>query len=304
VLLFGETGTGKDLAASALHRLSARQAASFVVVNCAALPETLLESELFGHVRGAFTGATTDRPGLLEEARGGTLFLDEIGDMPLALQSKLLRVLQHKTMRPLGSDREVPVDVRLIAATHCDLEAAVEAGTFRRDLYYRINVIQIDVPALRHRRDDVLLLANAFLRRCAEEQGREVHAISPGASERLLAYDWPGNVRELHNCIDRAVAMTDHDVVQVEDLTSNVSAFRDVSGLLGPTAEAPVPELATLEEIERAYILRVVERVGGNKTEAAKVLGIGRKTLYRKLQQMQVRSRRSGAHARLPRADE
>jgi DNA-binding NtrC family response regulator len=304
VLLTGETGTGKDLAASALHRLSARKEARFVVVNCAAVPETLLESELFGHVRGAFTGATVDRAGLLEEARGGTLFLDEIGDMPLTLQSKLLRVLQHKIMRPVGSDREVAVDVRLVAATHCNLEAAVEAGTFRRDLYYRINVIQIDVPALRHRRDDVVLLAEAFLRRCAQEQGREVYSISPGACERLEAYDWPGNVRELHNCIDRAVAMTDHDVLQVQDLTHNVRTFRDVSGLLGPTAEAPVPELATLEEIERAYILRVVERVGGNKTEAAKILGIGRKTLYRKLQQLQVRSRKSGTHTRLPLVDD
>jgi DNA-binding NtrC family response regulator len=288
VVLVGETGTGKDVAAAAIHAHSARKAGPFVVVNCAALPESLLESELFGHVRGAFTGATADRPGLMLQATGGTLFLDEIGDMPLPLQSKLLRVLQNRTVRPVGSDREVVVDVRLIAATHCDLEAAVGSGAFREDLYYRINVLRIAVPPLRRRGDDVVLLAQAFLRDCAKRHGKPARTLTATAAERLLAYDWPGNVRELRNCINRAVAMSDHEELRVEDLSERVRTYRDVSGLLEPTAQTPLPELATLGEIERTYILRVLERVAGNKSEAARLLGIGRKTLYRKLKHMEV----------------
>lgn len=280
VLITGETGAGKELVARALHRRSHRAAGPFVPLNCAAVPEALLESELFGHTRGAFTDAKTDREGLLQRASGGTVFLDEIGDMPLVLQAKLLRVLQERKVRPVGSDREVPIEVRVVAATHRDLETAVEEGSFRQDLLYRINVIQLEVPPLRDRGNDVLLLAQHFLDHYARQSGRAVEGLSAEAAARLLAYDWPGNVRELQNCIERAVALTQHDRIVVADLAPRV---RDCDAARGPS-EGEV-ELIPLDQVERRHILQVLEAVGGNKARAASILRIGRKTLYRKLEQ-------------------
>ena len=282
VLITGESGTGKELVARALHRQSRRADQSFVAVNCAAMPEALLESELFGHARGAFTDAHAPRRGLFLEAHGGTVLLDEIGDLPLALQPKLLRVLQERTVRPLGADREVPFDVRLIAATNRDLDSALDEGRFREDLYFRINVIHLAVPPLRARGSDVLLLAQHFLTACAARAGKHVSGLAPAAAERLLAYAWPGNVRELQNCMERAVALAQFEHVTVDDLPEKIRAYRASHVLV---ASDDPSELVPLEEVERRYILRVMEAVGGNKTLAAQTLGIDRKTLYRKLDQ-------------------
>ncbi|MBK6849552.1 MAG: sigma-54-dependent Fis family transcriptional regulator [Proteobacteria bacterium] len=282
VLITGESGTGKELAARALHRRSARAAGRFVAINCAAMPEALLESQLFGHTRGAFTDAHAARVGLLIQANGGTLFLDEIGDMPLALQPKLLRALQERTVRPLGSDLEVPFDARVLAATHRQLDAEVQAGRFRADLFFRINVIQVQMPALRTRATDVLLLANDALRQIAARSGKAVVGISAAAAEHLLAYPWPGNVRELLNCIESAVALTAHSKIAVEDLPLPIR--RGLSHP-GPRLHAAGDPLVPMDEVERRHILAVLSVVGGNRTEAARVLGLDRKTLYRKLKQ-------------------
>jgi two-component system response regulator AtoC len=281
VLVGGETGTGKELVARALHRRSRRAKGPFVAINCASVPEALLESELFGHSRGAFTDARSARQGLVQRAHEGTLFLDEIGDMPLPLQAKLLRVLQERRVRPIGSDEEVEVDVRVIAATHQDLERAVEEGAFRRDLLYRINVVQLDVPPLRARGNDVLLLAQHFVRLHAQRLGKPVEGLSPEAAQRLLAYDWPGNVRELQNCAERAVALTEHTRIVVADLP------RAIQSHVGAAPTSREVELVPLEEVERRHILAVLEAVGGNKARAASVLRIGRKTLYRKLEELE-----------------
>ena len=280
VLITGESGTGKELAARALHQRSRRKNAPFVAINCAALPEALVESELFGHARGAFTDARTARKGLLREADGGTLLLDEIGDLPLPLQPKLLRALEERRFRPVGSDREVTFDVRVVAATHRDLEHAVEEGRFREDLFFRIHVIQIAVPPLRARGTDILLLAQGFLEDSASRAGKQVTGISDAAARKLLEYAWPGNVRELRNAISHAVALTGYDTIALEDLPDNIAADRGSQLLLG--TEDPAG-LAPLEEVERRYILHVLEAAGGNRTEAAKILGLDRKTLYRKL---------------------
>ncbi len=282
VLITGESGTGKEVVARALHRRGRRSAGPFVAINCAAVPETLLESELFGHARGAFTDARTARAGLFVQASGGTLFLDEIADLPLALQPKLLRALQERTVRPVGGNEEVPVDVRLVAATNRDLESAVEEGHFREDLYFRINVIHVALPPLRARGSDVLLLAQHFLGQFAAQSGKHVAEISPAAAERLMSYAWPGNVRELQNCMERAVALTQFEAIAVDDLPEKIRGYRRSHVLV---ASDDPTELVPLEEVERRYILRVMEAVGGNKTLAAQVLGIGRKTLYRKLEQ-------------------
>jgi two-component system response regulator HydG len=282
VLITGESGTGKEVVARALHRQSRRAQQPFVAVNCAAMPEALLESELFGHVRGAFTDARVPRRGLFLEANGGTLLLDEIGDLPLALQPKLLRALQERAVRPVGGDREVAVDVRLLAATNRDLESAMDEGRFRDDLYFRINVIHVALPPLRGRGSDVLLLAQHFLADCAARAAKHVTGLSPAAAERLLAYTWPGNVRELQNCMERAVALARFEQVMVDDLPEKIRAYRTSHILVA--ADDP-SELAPLEEVERRYILRVLDAVGGNKTLAAQTLGIGRKTLYRKLEE-------------------
>ncbi len=285
VLIAGETGTGKELVARALHERGRRKAGPFVAVDCASLPEPLLESELFGHVRGAFTDAHAARKGLFVQASGGALFLDEIGDLPLALQAKLLRALQTRCVRPVGANEEVPFDVNLIAATNRDLESAVEEGRFREDLYFRINVIHVEMPPLRARGGDVLLLAQHFVDRYAAQAGKRVTGLSPDAAERLLAYVWPGNVRELENCIERAIALTRHETIGLDDLPEKIRGFQRSHVLV---AGDDPSELAPLEEVERRYVLRVMEAVGGSKTLAARVLGIGRKTLYRKLEQYKI----------------
>jgi two-component system, NtrC family, response regulator AtoC len=282
VLITGESGTGKELVARALHRRSPRSGGPFVAVNCAAIPDTLLESELFGHVRGAFTDARSARTGLFLQANGGTLFLDEIGDLPLALQPKLLRALQERLVRPIGADAEVPCDVRVIAATNRDLEGAVHEGRFREDLFFRLAVIHVPLPPLRVRGKDVLLLAQHFIARAAAESGAPVRSLSPRAAERLLAYEWPGNVRELQNAIERAVALARGDAIAVEDLPERVVGRRRQGP---PGGEDEVSTLTPLAEVERRHILRVLDALGGNKTLAAHTLGIDRKTLHRKVVQ-------------------
>ena len=281
VLITGESGTGKELVARSIHRRGARPGGPFVALNCSAVPESLIESELFGHVKGAFTDAHGARKGLFQQASGGTLFLDEIGDLPLGLQPKLLRALQERCVRPVGSDTEIPIDVRLLAATNRDLETAIEEHRFREDLYFRINVVQINLPPLRARGGDVLLLAQNFLERCAARSGKRVLGLSPKAAERLLAYSWPGNVRELQNCIERAIALTSYDQLGVDDLPEKIRSFKTSELLI---ASLDPSELVSLDEIERRYILRVIEVLGGNKALAAQVLGVDRRTLYRKLE--------------------
>jgi DNA-binding NtrC family response regulator len=278
-LIVGESGTGKELVARALHRASRRHDGPFVAVSCAAIPDTLLESELFGHARGAFTDAREARVGMCQQADGGVLFLDEIGELPLKLQPKLLRALQERTVRPLGGSDEVPFDARVVAATNVDLTHAVADGRFRHDLFFRLAVIQIDVPPLRDRDGDVLPLAQTFLRRHAREGGKVVDGFTAAAAQRLLGHRWPGNVRELQNCIEHAVVVAEGRRLSVRDLPASVRAGHPRSR---PTAAAG-ESLATLADVERAHVRRVLDAVGRNHQEAARVLGIDRKTLYRKL---------------------
>jgi two-component system response regulator HydG len=280
VLVSGESGTGKELVARALHRRSKRSAGPFVAINCAAMPEQLLESELFGHTKGAFTDARSARPGLFVQAKGGTIFLDEIGDMPVGLQPKLLRALQERTVRPVGGDTETPIDVRVVAASNRDLETAIEERKFREDLYYRINVIHVELPPLRARGADVLLLATHYLQHFAAQSQKEVRSLDAEAAEKLSAYAWPGNVRELANCMERAVALTRNESIGIGDLPEKIRSYRTSHVLVAATDPS---ELVPMEEVEKRYILRVLEAVGGNKTLAAQVLGLDRKTLYRKL---------------------
>jgi two-component system, NtrC family, response regulator AtoC len=279
VLITGDSGTGKEVVARELHGRGRRKGGPFVAINCAAMPESLLEAELFGHAKGAFTDARTARQGLFLRAQGGTLFLDEIGELPLGLQPKLLRALQERTVRPLGSGEEQRFDARIIAATNRDLESAVEERRFREDLFFRINVISIALPPLRARSSDVLLLAQSFLGKFAQASGKRVRGISSAAGYKLVAYPWPGNVRELQNCIERAVALTEFEEITVEDLPEKIRAHRP-SEVVVITDDTLVP----LEEVERRYILHVLQAVGGHRTQAAKVLGLDRKTLYRKLE--------------------
>ena len=277
----GESGTGKELVARGIHQRSGRRDGPFVAINCAAMPESLLESELFGHVKGAFTDARSTRPGLFIKATKGTLFLDEIGEMPAGMQAKLLRALQERTVRPVGGDTEVPFDTRIIAATNRDLETEVEEKRFREDLFYRINVVRVHVPPLRARGSDILLLAQFFLQRHQASGPQRVVGLKSAAADKLLSYPWPGNVRELQNCIERAVALTQFDHIGIEDLPERIREFK-TSRI---TIESNDPaELLPMEEVERRYILRVLEAVGGNKTLAAQVLGFDRRTLYRKLE--------------------
>ncbi|MEZ4359210.1 MAG: sigma-54 dependent transcriptional regulator [Kofleriaceae bacterium] len=280
VLITGESGTGKELVARELHRRSRRAGGPLVAINCAAMPEQLLESELFGHVRGAFTDAKTSRPGLFVQASGGSLFLDEIGELPVALQAKLLRALQERKVRPIGGDAEVEFDVRLISATNRDLEARIEERAFRDDLYYRINVVHVPLPPLRARGGDVLRLAHRFMVETARRFGKDVTGISATAAAKLTAYAWPGNVRELGNAIERAVAMARFSELTVEDLPDRVRSYTASSLDVG--GEDPT-ELLPLEAVERRYILHVLKAVGNNRTLASQVLGLDRKTLYRKL---------------------
>jgi two-component system response regulator HydG len=281
LVLTGESGTGKEVVARAIHQRSPRAAGPFVAINCAAVPEALLESELFGHARGAFTDAKAARVGILAQANGGTLMLDEIGDMPLSLQPKLLRALEERAVRPVGSSQDARFDARIIAATHRDLEALVERGAFREDLYYRLNVVHIALPPLRARGGDVLQLAQVFLERYAAHANREVRGISPSAAEKLLAYHWPGNVRELRNAIERAVALARFDTLSVDDLPEKIRTHRDSHVIV---AGRDPSELVSLEEVEARYIQQVMQAAGENKTLAAQILGLDRKTLYRKLQ--------------------
>jgi transcriptional regulator with PAS, ATPase and Fis domain len=280
VLLAGESGTGKELFAHLIHGRSPRSKAPFVAVNCSALPETLLESELFGHVKGSFTGAVESRKGLFEAAHKGTILLDEIGEMTPATQVKLLRVLQEKEVRPVGGNLGSSVDVRIIAATNRDLDKMVAEGQFREDLYYRLKVFPIEIPPLRERRDDVVPLARHFLSRFSQTTGKRVNSLTPEALKSLTAYHWPGNVRELENMLERAVVLTSVERIREEDLPIDASGhqaetFRDAEG------EDPVE----LKEMEKKHILRVLAREGGHRQRTAKALKIGVNTLWRKLKE-------------------
>ncbi|MDP9033776.1 MAG: sigma-54 dependent transcriptional regulator [Myxococcota bacterium] len=283
VLITGESGTGKELVAKALHAKSGRREGAFVAINCAAMPENLLESELFGHTRGAFTDARTARPGLFIKASKGTILLDEIGEMPAGMQAKLLRALQERTVRPVGGDQEQPFDARIIAATNRDLETEVEERRFREDLFYRINVVRIHVPPLRSRGSDILLVAQHFLERYATQSRRPVVGMTSATADKLLNYAWPGNVRELQNCIERAVALAQFDQIGVDDLPEKIRDYK--TARISIESNDP-SELLPMEEVERRYILKVLETVGGNKTLAAQVLGFDRRTLYRKLERV------------------
>jgi len=297
VLILGESGTGKELVARSLHVLSRRATGPFVPVNVGALPESLIESELFGYARGAFSGATSDRAGLVEEAHGGTLFLDEIGDMPLPAQVKLLRTLENNEVRRVGENTPRLVNVRVVAATHRDLQALVARGRFRADLYYRLNVVQLEVPALRERPGDIGLLASYFLERAAQRTGRRGLRFSPDAMAVLAHHDWPGNVRELENAIDHAVAVSDHEVLGPADLPASVRTPRLLTAGEPMAAEAldgvPArsgrpraprdPDMRSLDEVTREHVLRVLARTDDNATAAARVLGVSRTTLWRML---------------------
>lgn len=282
ILITGESGTGKELVASAIHRRSQQHAGPFVAINCAAIPENLLESELFGHAKGAFTDARTDRRGLFQQAQGGTLFLDEIGDFPLSLQAKLLRTMEQRVVRPVGGNTEFAFDARIMTATNRDLEAAVEDGRYREDFYFRINVISLELPPLRARGSDVLLIARSLLQTFANQMHKNVTGFQESVAERLMNYDWPGNVRELRNVMERAVALTQFEKLIVEDLPERVRDYRQSTLRIDTTNPA---ELQTLEAVERQYIHRVLDSVQGNRTEAARILGIDRKTLYRRLKE-------------------
>jgi two-component system response regulator HydG len=273
VLVHGETGTGKELVARAIHAASPRKNGPFVAINCAAVPPALLESELFGHAKGSFTDAKQARQGLFVQATGGTLFLDEIGEMPIDMQAKLLRALQERTVRPVGANEEVSFDARIVSATHKDLEGAVADGAFRQDLFYRINVVTIELPALRERNRDILILAERFLRTFSERMGRNPPTMPPPVAERLLSYTWPGNVRELENCIERAVSLARSDEMTVDDLPERVRSYRSESFVVA--ADEP-SEILPLDELERRYIERVVRLLNGNKSRAAQLLGLDR----------------------------
>jgi two-component system response regulator HydG len=282
VLITGESGTGKELAAKALHVNSPRRHKPFVPLNCAALSENILESELFGHVKGAFTGAERERKGYFEQANGGTLFLDEVGDIPLATQVKLLRVLESGEIVRVGANDPIKVNVRLISATNRELSDAIAAGTFRPDLYHRIKVVTIKIPPLRQRRDDIPLLIEHFLKEFASAHGKSVTGVSPSARKALMASHWPGNVRELRNVIESMVVMDLDGVLDLDDLPE------DLQGAAGPAASASSAGAdgligRPLDDVERHYIAETLKLTGGNREEAAKVLGIGERTLYRKI---------------------
>ena len=279
VLIRGESGTGKDLIARAIHKHSPRSGGPFISINCAALPENLLESELFGHEKGSFTGAIKDKDGLFKVADGGTFFLDEIGNTSMAIQVKMLRVMEEKKITPVGDTKPISVDVRLIAATNSDLEAEVKAGRFRADLFYRLNVIPIYIPSLRERPGDIELLAESFVRRFCIKRGSAEKEISPEAMEILRRYRWPGNVRELENTLERAVLLCKAECLRVEDLPEKIQSEE-----AAPVVSEAEPATPTLESIEKAYIHWVMSQNDGKKSAAAKVLGIDVSTLYRKIE--------------------
>ena len=272
----------RELVGQVIHCYSDRKVGPFVGINCAAIPENLLESELFGHAKGAFTDARAERKGLFQQAQGGTLFLDEIGDFPLSLQAKLLRAMEQRTVRPVGSDKEISFDARILTATNRDLDIAVEEGRYREDFYFRINVIQLDLPPLRARGNDVLLIARSLLQMFAGQMGKNVTDFQTSVAERFLSYDWPGNVRELRNVLERAVALTEFEKLIVDDLPERIRDYRQSTFRIDTSNPA---ELQTLEAVEQQYIQRVLKSVQGNRTEAARILGVDRKTLYRRLKQ-------------------
>lgn len=279
ILITGESGTGKELVAKAIHFNSSRKDAPFIPVNCAAIPEQLLESELFGHVKGAFTDARSDKRGLFEEAQKGTLFLDEISDLPMLLQAKLLRAVQEREIRRVGATHSIPVNVRIIAATNLVLAEEVEAKRFREDLYYRLNVIEIRLPPLRERKEDIPLLCTMLLHKVASAMGKPPAGIAESALGLLIDYHWPGNVRELENVIERSVTLAPGDIVTVEALPATI---REANGE-GRLIEEGIERSLSMEEVERMYIKRILEKTRGNKLQAAQILKIDRKTLYRKL---------------------
>ena len=279
VLIVGESGTGKELIARTIHEASPRRDRPFVAVNCTSLSETLLESELFGHVKGAFTGAIERRPGLFLEANRGTVFLDEVGDMSVSMQAKLLRVLQEQEVKPVGGAETIPVDVRVVAATHRDLEALVRSGAFREDLYYRLHVVALLVPPLRERREDIPVLAGHFLREYAARANRQLSGFSSAAMKAMLAHSWPGNVRELENVVERAVALAPGPTVEEGDLPAKLAASPSPAPNSRPGRNRP-----TLDETVRDQVFGALEQAHGNKSEAARTLGIPRRTLYRMLE--------------------
>jgi DNA-binding NtrC family response regulator len=278
VLITGESGTGKEVVARALHFNSPRSAGPFVTIHCAGLAENLLESELFGHVRGAFTGAVAARRGLFEAGNGGTVFLDEIGDISPSTQAKLLRVVEQQEVKPVGATDSVRIDARVVAATNKDIAAEVHAGRFREDLLYRLNVVHVTLPPLRERREDIPALAAHFLRRYAQDGGKAIAGIAPETMALLESYAWPGNVRELENVIERAVAMSGHGVLLPHDLPSHLAP-----PLTAPLADDAAP-LPTLDDLTRRHLVRVLAATNGNKKRAAEILGVDRRTLYRMLE--------------------
>jgi two-component system response regulator HydG len=291
VLITGESGAGKERIARLIHKDSPRALGPFIAVNCGAIAETLLESELFGHLRGAFTGATHDRPGLFEAAHHGTLLLDEIGEITQSMQVKLLRVLQEREVRRVGDNRSRSIDVRIVAATNRDLAQAVASGTFRQDLYYRLKVVELIVPPLRERREDILPLARLLLTRVGHRMKRKISGIAPDAAERLLRYAWPGNVRELENTMERALALAQGRRVELEDLPAEIRALH--------TVLSAIDVVRPLEEVEKDYILAALELNGGNQTRTAEQLQIGAATLYRRLKKYGlVKSTKSSQEAR------
>ena len=276
-MILGESGTGKEMVARAIHTSGPFRDKPFVPVDCGSLVPTLIESELFGYVKGAFTGAVQSKPGLLAIAEGGTVFLDEVGELPVDLQTKMLRALQEREIRPVGSTKQVPINVRILAATNRDLEQAVSQGLFRRDLYFRLNVLSLRVPPLRERRQDIPLLASHVLERLFRSSGQR-YEFSGDAMKALLAYDWPGNVRELENCVERCCAMNSGPVIHVADLPSSITG-------VGNSLVHGVPEtrIVSLADLEKHAILGAIAQLNGDKLMAAKLLGIGKTTLYRKL---------------------
>ncbi|MDW8311006.1 MAG: sigma-54 dependent transcriptional regulator, partial [Verrucomicrobiales bacterium] len=277
VLITGESGTGKEIIADLLHAMSHRRSGRIIKINCAALPRELIESELFGAVKGAYTGAHTDREGLFRQAEGGTLFLDEISEMPVDTQSKLLRVLQDQEVRPVGGKTSYKTNCRVIAATNRKPEDAIKEGKLREDLYYRISTISVHLPPLRERREDIMPLANAFLKRFAAQAKRPITGFTPAAIERLMAFDWPGNVRQLQNEVQRAVLLCEGPLVDAADLS--ITAVK----VPGATTEGQDTNFTLLEAVERNAIIQMLKETGGNKLEAARRLGIGRQTLYNKI---------------------
>jgi DNA-binding NtrC family response regulator len=281
VLITGESGTGKELVAKAIHYNGTRKEGPFIAVNCAAIPETLLESELFGYKKGAFTDAKSDKRGLIFEANEGTLFLDEITEMPLTLQAKLLRVIEGREVRPLGDTNSYPIDVRIISTSNRDIESSIKQGRFREDLYYRLKVIDIEMPPLRERKEDIPLLIQHFITKFSNEFKKNISEVSEDALKLLLNYSWPGNIRELENVIQRAITLTRHEIILPEDLPNTMMEEKDESLI-----EKGFREKYTVSQLEKEYIRRVLLEVGGNKSKAAEILGLDRKTLYRKLEEL------------------